>query len=271
MSSAAEPTTNASRSRWSTLTNRSQVPLRDPRVRARSSAGTGCARDNRACSATIASASSGRIGRRWTAPPSASRTSASQCGGLAARRLATSVSHAGRAGPGRAAGRPPSGWPGWPGRPRRLVPGSHGSTGRRHAVGHGRSARGSRPGGAAAASSRQSRRRRGAPGSSGSPVATREQVRPGPRHHLDQRVPAAAGGHPAAVAELVGQVPQRQVGGPLAVDGQLQVGERIQSVGVRAALGEQQLRPERPQQRRARRRGTRAASPRRRCPAAARR
>ena len=32
-----------------------------------------------------------------------------------------------------------------------------------------------------------------------------QQVGPGPRHHLDQRVAAAAGGDPAPVAELVGQ------------------------------------------------------------------
>ncbi|BCJ54871.1 hypothetical protein Asp14428_63460 [Actinoplanes sp. NBRC 14428] len=77
-----------------------------------------------------------------------------------------------------------------------------------------------------------------------------EQVGPGSRDHLDQRVPAAAGRDPAALAQLVGQGAQSDICRTLPVDGQAQVGERVEPVGVGAALGEQQLRLERADHRR---------------------
>ena len=84
----------------------------------------------------------------------------------------------------------------------------------------------------------------------GLPGDDREQVRPGPRYRFHQRVPPTAGDHPAALAQLVGQVPHGQVAGPLPVHGQPQVGQRIQPVRVGPALAEQELRPELPDHRR---------------------
>ena len=97
----------------------------------------------------------------------------------------------------------------------------------------------------------------------------REQMGPGPRHDLDQRVPAAAGDHPLAAAQLVGERAHREVARPLPVDGQPQVGQRVEPVRVGAALADEHLRRGTPAARRARPRGTPAASRRRRCRAAA--
>jgi hypothetical protein len=77
-----------------------------------------------------------------------------------------------------------------------------------------------------------------------------QQVGPGPGHHLDEGVPAAAGGHPATVADLVRQVAERDVRRALAVDRQPQVGEWVQPVRVSAALGEQHVGRERADHRR---------------------
>ena len=63
-------------------------------------------------------------------------------------------------------------------------------------------------------------------------------------------VATAAREQPAAAGVLVGELVDGGVRGPLPVDGQLQVGERIEPVGVAAVLADYDLRPERGQQRR---------------------
>ena len=75
------------------------------------------------------------------------------------------------------------------------------------------------------------------------------QVRPGPGHDVDELVAAAAEGHPAAAADLVGQAVQRVVRRPLGVDGQGQVRQRVLEVGVAAVLGDQDVGREGPEQR----------------------
>ena len=77
-----------------------------------------------------------------------------------------------------------------------------------------------------------------------------QQVGPGARHDLDQLVAAAAGEQPAAAGRLVGEPVDGGVRGALPVDGQLQVGERVEPVGVAAVLADQDLGRERAQQRR---------------------
>jgi hypothetical protein len=72
----------------------------------------------------------------------------------------------------------------------------------------------------------------------------RQQVRPGPRDDGLQRVATATAGDPPAAGGLVRQLVQRQVGGPLAVDGEAQVGQRVEAVGVTAVLGDQHVRAE---------------------------
>src|SRR5674536_126184 len=70
-----------------------------------------------AWSSTSRSASAGVIGRRWTVPPSARTTSASQCGGYGAGStepangpvLVTALTRQ-TPGPGRATARPLAGW-----------------------------------------------------------------------------------------------------------------------------------------------------------------
>ena len=96
----------------------------------------------------------------------------------------------------------------------RRCPAPTARTARLGAVGHrGRARRA--PGRRSAASSRQAGGV-GVAGSSGSPVAIASRWVQARGHDLDQRVPAAAGGHPAAVAELVGEVAQREVARPAA-------------------------------------------------------
>ena len=75
----------------------------------------------------------------------------------------------------------------------------------------------------------------------------REQVRPRPGYDLDQRVAAAAGGDPLAAAQFVGECLHREVAGPLTVHRQPQVGQRIETMCVGAALADQDLRSERAQ------------------------
>ena len=77
-----------------------------------------------------------------------------------------------------------------------------------------------------------------------------EQVGPGPRHHIGQVIPSAAGEQPAVVGRLVGERVDRGVSGALRVDAQLQVSQRIAPVRVGPVLADQHLRPELPQQRR---------------------
>ena len=77
-----------------------------------------------------------------------------------------------------------------------------------------------------------------------------EQVRPGPRYDVDQLVSPAAGDQPASAGQVVGERVDRGVGGPLRVDAQLQVGQRVEPVRVGPVLADQHLRPELPQQRR---------------------
>ena len=173
-------------------------------------------------------------------------------------------------GPGRAAGRPPRGSPGSPGRAvvgvvaRRDQPRYGGGRGRRSsASAPGRPSR-SRDVARARPSGVGGRRRR-----SGAP---RDDRRPGGSRPAGttstHRVAAAAGGHPPPAADLVRELVQREVRRPLAVDAERQVRERVARVGVAAVLGHQDVGRELAQQRRARPRGRRAASRRRRCRAA---
>ena len=77
-----------------------------------------------------------------------------------------------------------------------------------------------------------------------------DQVRPRPRHHPEQAVPAAAGGEPAPARGVGGQLAEPPVDLAVPVDGEPEVGQRVFAVGVGAALGDQQLRAERREQRR---------------------
>ena len=74
-----------------------------------------------------------------------------------------------------------------------------------------------------------------------------QQVRPGPRHHPDQRVAAAAEGEPAAAGDRrAASSRSATVGRRAARRRSAQVGQRVLAVRVRAVLGDQHLRPERP-------------------------
>ena len=88
------------------------------------------------------------------------------------------------------------------------------------------------------------------PGSSGRPAATASRCVQVRGTTCDQLVPAAPGEQPAAARELVRELVQFLVGGPLRVDGQLQVGQRVEPVRIAAVLADQDLRAERAQQRR---------------------
>ena len=69
-------------------------------------------------------------------------------------------------------------------------------------------------------------------------------------HDLERLVAASAGKKPAAAGDLVGQVVNRGVRCALRIDGQLQAGQRVEPVRIAAVLADQDLRLERPQQRR---------------------
>ena len=69
-----------------------------------------------------------------------------------------------------------------------------------------------------------------------------DQVRPGPRDHVDELVAAPAEGEPAPVAVLVGEVVEHHRRRALAVHGHPQVRERVEHVGVAAVLGDEDLR-----------------------------
>ncbi len=149
---------------------------------------------------------------------------------------------------GRARGKRPAGWPRWPGR--RGRPGRsrtrYGQVARRTALGH---QLGGRAAGAAQHVVPPLLRRRG--GRVHRPAGRLgQQVRPGPRDDLDQRVPAAAGQQPAAACCLVGELVDGGVRGPLPVNGQLEVRQRVEPVGVAAVLADQDLRVKGAQQRR---------------------
>ncbi len=77
-----------------------------------------------------------------------------------------------------------------------------------------------------------------------------EEVGPGAGHDLGEGVPATPGRHPAPAGHLVGEVVQGEVGGALAVDRQLEVGERVVAVGVAPVLGHQHVGGELAQERR---------------------
>ena len=115
--------------------------------------------------------------------------------------------------------------------------------------------------------SRSSRRAAGSPGRGRvrrrSPAGgSRPAAPPGPGQYPP---PPSASQRPPVIVSA--SVAQRQVGGPLPVHGQVQVGQRILPVGVRAVLGDQHLRPEGARPPPAPPRERRAATRHRRCPA----
>jgi len=88
------------------------------------------------------------------------------------------------------------------------------------------------------------------PGSTGRPAATASRCVQVRGTTWTSAYPPPPVSSPAAAGDLVRQLVQGLVRSPLAVDGQLQVRERVEPVGVAAMLADQDLRSEPAQQRR---------------------